>query len=258
MGQLAGPTDPARRRAVARTPKPRKGFFTDTSICIGCKACEVACKEWNRNPQDGDLELLGRPTTTPASWAPAPGATSRSSSRTATASTKRANPGAPWSAWACRAGDWATTEPRLDTTPAGHARVPLADVLGRVQALHARRLPGRLSRPARCSAPSSAPSWCRTTSATAAAPASRAARSASSSGARDGTYTDTGATVRRTGGEARHRRRPEVHALLRPARRRTRPRPAPRPARPTSIKFGDHDELVAQARERVAELHARG
>ena len=23
------------------------GFFTDTSICIGCKACEVACKEWN-------------------------------------------------------------------------------------------------------------------------------------------------------------------------------------------------------------------
>jgi len=23
------------------------GFFTDTSVCIGCKACEVACKEWN-------------------------------------------------------------------------------------------------------------------------------------------------------------------------------------------------------------------
>ena len=28
----------------------RMGFFTDTSICIGCKACEVACKEWNRVP----------------------------------------------------------------------------------------------------------------------------------------------------------------------------------------------------------------
>jgi formate dehydrogenase iron-sulfur subunit len=28
----------------------RMGFFTDTSICIGCKACEVACKEWNRIP----------------------------------------------------------------------------------------------------------------------------------------------------------------------------------------------------------------
>ena len=27
------------------------GFFTDTSICIGCKACEVACKEWNQVPQ---------------------------------------------------------------------------------------------------------------------------------------------------------------------------------------------------------------
>src|SRR3954453_8179909 len=26
------------------------GFFTDTSICIGCKACEVACKEWNQIP----------------------------------------------------------------------------------------------------------------------------------------------------------------------------------------------------------------
>ena len=30
--------------------KPRKGFFTDTSLCIGCKACEVACKEWNHVP----------------------------------------------------------------------------------------------------------------------------------------------------------------------------------------------------------------
>ena len=28
--------------------QPRMGFFTDTSICIGCKACEVACKEWNQ------------------------------------------------------------------------------------------------------------------------------------------------------------------------------------------------------------------
>jgi formate dehydrogenase iron-sulfur subunit len=31
----------------------RMGFFTDTSICIGCKACEVACKEWNQVPEDG-------------------------------------------------------------------------------------------------------------------------------------------------------------------------------------------------------------
>jgi formate dehydrogenase iron-sulfur subunit len=30
----------------------RFGFFTDTSICIGCKACEVACKEWNHVPDN--------------------------------------------------------------------------------------------------------------------------------------------------------------------------------------------------------------
>jgi formate dehydrogenase iron-sulfur subunit len=30
--------------------QPRMGFFTDTSVCIGCKACEVACKEWNQIP----------------------------------------------------------------------------------------------------------------------------------------------------------------------------------------------------------------
>jgi formate dehydrogenase iron-sulfur subunit len=38
--------------------KPRVGFFTDTSVCIGCKACEVACKEWNLVPEDG-LEWTG-------------------------------------------------------------------------------------------------------------------------------------------------------------------------------------------------------
>jgi formate dehydrogenase iron-sulfur subunit len=37
---------------------PRMGFFTDTSVCIGCKACEVACKEWNHVPEDG-LNLTG-------------------------------------------------------------------------------------------------------------------------------------------------------------------------------------------------------
>jgi formate dehydrogenase iron-sulfur subunit len=29
------------------------GFFTDPTVCIGCKACEVACKEWNHVPDDG-------------------------------------------------------------------------------------------------------------------------------------------------------------------------------------------------------------
>jgi formate dehydrogenase iron-sulfur subunit len=32
------------------TPGQAYGFFTDTSVCIGCKACEVACKEWNMLP----------------------------------------------------------------------------------------------------------------------------------------------------------------------------------------------------------------
>ncbi|MCW2692042.1 MAG: 4Fe-4S dicluster protein [Mycobacterium sp.] len=50
---------PAVRAGWGEEPPPRKGFFTDTSICIGCKACEVACKEWNGVPQDGIFELLG-------------------------------------------------------------------------------------------------------------------------------------------------------------------------------------------------------
>jgi formate dehydrogenase iron-sulfur subunit len=33
-------------------PGVRYGFFTDTSVCIGCKACEVACKQWNSLPAD--------------------------------------------------------------------------------------------------------------------------------------------------------------------------------------------------------------
>ena len=55
--QLSGPTDPT-HDANWEDPQPRKGFFTDTSICIGCKACEVACKEWNAIPDDG-FTLLG-------------------------------------------------------------------------------------------------------------------------------------------------------------------------------------------------------
>ena len=39
-------------RTYGAEARPRVGFFTDTSLCIGCKACEVACKEWNRVPDD--------------------------------------------------------------------------------------------------------------------------------------------------------------------------------------------------------------
>ncbi|MFH5822100.1 4Fe-4S dicluster domain-containing protein [Georgenia sp. AZ-5] len=54
---LFGPVDPA-AEAGYEDPPPRKGFFTDTSVCIGCKACQVACKEWNGVPDDG-FDLLG-------------------------------------------------------------------------------------------------------------------------------------------------------------------------------------------------------
>jgi formate dehydrogenase iron-sulfur subunit len=40
--------------------EPRVGFFTDTSVCIGCKACEVACKEWNGVPSDVLGSLSGQ------------------------------------------------------------------------------------------------------------------------------------------------------------------------------------------------------
>ncbi|MEW2544243.1 4Fe-4S dicluster domain-containing protein [Streptomyces sp. NPDC047002] len=49
--------DPA-ADAGHRDAPPRVGFFTDTSVCIGCKACEVACKEWNAIPEDG-ISLSG-------------------------------------------------------------------------------------------------------------------------------------------------------------------------------------------------------
>ncbi|MET8088480.1 4Fe-4S ferredoxin, partial [Micromonospora sp. NPDC005237] len=54
---LYGPLDPAPDAGYVDAP-PRMGFFTDTSVCIGCKACEVACKEWNGVPESG-LDLLG-------------------------------------------------------------------------------------------------------------------------------------------------------------------------------------------------------
>jgi formate dehydrogenase iron-sulfur subunit len=37
---------------VAFTSGQPVGFFTDTTLCIGCKACEVACKEWNQLPAE--------------------------------------------------------------------------------------------------------------------------------------------------------------------------------------------------------------
>src|SRR5690242_12602403 len=46
-------SNPGKRRREMSDNGQRKGFFTDTTICIGCKACEVACKQWNQLPDDG-------------------------------------------------------------------------------------------------------------------------------------------------------------------------------------------------------------
>jgi formate dehydrogenase iron-sulfur subunit len=46
-------TPAASPESYGEEAKQRVGFFTDTSVCIGCKACEVACKEWNLVPEDG-------------------------------------------------------------------------------------------------------------------------------------------------------------------------------------------------------------
>jgi formate dehydrogenase iron-sulfur subunit len=55
---LSGPLDDVAADAGHVEHPPRVGFFTDTSVCIGCKACEVACKEWNLVPETG-FDLLG-------------------------------------------------------------------------------------------------------------------------------------------------------------------------------------------------------
>ena len=56
--RLYGPLDDVSADAGYAADHPKRvGFFTDTSVCIGCKACEVACKEWNGLP-DPEADLL--------------------------------------------------------------------------------------------------------------------------------------------------------------------------------------------------------
>jgi len=49
LDRLVGPF----QRGKAPERQPAMGFYTDTTVCIGCKACEVACKQWNQLPADG-------------------------------------------------------------------------------------------------------------------------------------------------------------------------------------------------------------
>jgi formate dehydrogenase iron-sulfur subunit len=55
MTTRATPTEIAIHAPAAQ----RMGFFTDTTVCIGCKACEVACKQWNDLPADGATSAKG-------------------------------------------------------------------------------------------------------------------------------------------------------------------------------------------------------
>ena len=57
---LDGPLPEEAELTAGVTIQPGRtyGFFTDTTLCIGCKACEVACKEWNLLPAD-DIRLSG-------------------------------------------------------------------------------------------------------------------------------------------------------------------------------------------------------
>ncbi len=56
---LYGPlADPSGNAGYPDDHPPRVGFFTDTSVCIGCKACEVACKEWNALPADNAAGVI--------------------------------------------------------------------------------------------------------------------------------------------------------------------------------------------------------
>src|SRR3954462_8278658 len=61
--RLFGPLPDVQGEAGYEADHPaRVGFFTDTSVCIGCKACEVACKEWNTLPMDdshGKRDAIG-------------------------------------------------------------------------------------------------------------------------------------------------------------------------------------------------------
>jgi formate dehydrogenase major subunit len=68
---------------------PRMGFFTDTSICIGCRPARSPARSGTWSPRTGRWPSPATPTTTPARSGPTPGATSPSSSRQRSSTTTR-------------------------------------------------------------------------------------------------------------------------------------------------------------------------
>ena len=183
---------------------PRMGFFTDTSVCIGCKACEVACKEWNHVPEDG-LTLTGMSYDNTVglgadTWRHVAFIEQRAPATVA---------------------DGAGRARRPATRPASRpaARAALADGVRRLQALHARRLPRRV--PDRGAVP-------------------HRVRHRRRAGGRLQRLRllRPGLPVRRHRPARGRRPGVEVHAVLRPARGRAWSRPAPRPARPSRSSSG--------------------
>jgi formate dehydrogenase iron-sulfur subunit len=59
MAIAPGLRAPTSERSIRRDGAERVGFFTDTTVCIGCKACEVACKQWNDLSSDGGELVAG-------------------------------------------------------------------------------------------------------------------------------------------------------------------------------------------------------
>ena len=114
------------------------GFFTDTTVCIGCKACEVACKQWNDLPADGSQFAQGRllrPHRRAVGLDVAPRAVRRAA---------RALGGAPGGGRRGARRD----APADGSRPSWRGGAPTCDTLDlhvrRLQALHERRLPRRL------------------------------------------------------------------------------------------------------------------
>jgi formate dehydrogenase iron-sulfur subunit len=56
--RTVAPTDQSLPLGATGARPGAMGFLTDTTLCIGCKACEVACKQWNQLPMD-DLGFTG-------------------------------------------------------------------------------------------------------------------------------------------------------------------------------------------------------
>ena len=220
-GSMNGHRATAARRTRASASSPTR------SVCIGCKACEVACKEWNDVPRREGF--TGTPTTTRATSAPTPGATWPSSS-----SAGRLDGAARSLVQAAAARTWADGRP--GDLP-GRRRPALADGLRRLQALHPRRLPRGV--PHRRTVPHRVRHGRR--------PAGHLQRLR---------LLRPRLPVRRARPPRGGRPGLQVHAVLRPPQGRQEPACAK--ACPTdSIQFGELDELRERAGERVEQLHGR-